>query len=307
MKPRLPQALKTLFRLNEGPDAADARIQNALSETASRLRTVDPQTQQQWLRVQSATRQINAEAVPPRPRLVPRLAFGAAALTILAAVIYLYPSSPLSPPQTFTTRMGEQKEVILGDGSQITLSYASELVASAQRPNEARRVSLTGEAFFRVRHTGSPFILTSQSANIEVVGTEFNVRERDGSVEVGVVSGAVKVRVVKDGKDSTLMLTQNQMALCAQNAFPHRIAGISSAEYPGWMHGKLLLDRTQFITACRELEMRFGVTIDVRDTTLRERVITGILDAGTAASGLTALCELTGKEFTHAGKKYTIH
>ena len=34
--------------------------------------------------------------------------------------------------------------------------------------------------------------------------------------------------------------------------------------------------RTQFITACRELEMRFGVTIDVRDTALREKMITGI-------------------------------
>jgi hypothetical protein len=112
---------------------------------------------------------------------------------------------------------------------------------------------------------------------------------------------------MKDGRDSTLLLTQNQMALCPHDAFPHRIAGISSPEYPGWMHGKLLLDRTQFITACRELEMRFGVTIDVRDTALRERMITGILDARTAASGLSALCELTGKEFTHAGKTYIIH
>jgi ferric-dicitrate binding protein FerR (iron transport regulator) len=307
MKPRLPQALKTLFRLNGNTDDADAKIQEILRETSSRLRTADPQTQQQWLRVQGATRQINAEAVPSRPRLVPRLAFGTAALAILAAAIYFYASSPQSSPEAFTTRMGEQKEVVLGDSSQITLNYASELVASAQRLNEPRRVSLTGEAYFRVRHTGSPFILTTQSTSVEVVGTEFNVRERDGSVEVGVVSGAVKVRVVKDGKDSTLLLTQNQMALCPRDAFPHRLSSISSPEYPGWMHGKLLLERTQFIAACRELEMRFGVTIDVRDPALRERMITGILDVRTAASGLSALCELTGKEFTYAGKTYVIH
>ncbi|MGA3245738.1 MAG: FecR family protein [Bacteroidota bacterium] len=307
MKSRLPQALNTLFRIHESPDAAEAKIQDALSESASRLRTIDPQTQQQWLRLERATRRSDTEAVPYRPRLVPRLAFGAAAVAIVAAAIYFSTSSPQSSPGTFATRMGEQKEVVLGDGSQITLNYASELVAPAQRPNEPRRVSLTGEAYFRIRHTGSPFILTTQSANIEVVGTEFNVWERDGSVEVGVVSGAVKVRVVKDGKDSTLLLTQNQMALCPRDAFPHRLASISSPEYPGWMHGKLLLDRTQFITACRELEMRFGVTIDVRDTALREKMITGILDARTAASGLSALCQLTGKEFTHAGKTYIIH
>jgi ferric-dicitrate binding protein FerR (iron transport regulator) len=306
MKSRLPQALKTLFPIHASPDAMEARIEDTLRKSASRFRTIDPQTQQQWLRLLSATKQIDTEAVPSRPRLMPRFAFGATAVAIVAAAVYFYTSSSQSSPETFATRMGEQKEIVLGDGSQITLNYASELVASAERPDKPRRVTLTGEAYFRVRNTGSPFIVTTQYADVEVVGTEFNVRGRDGAVEIGVISGAVKVRVVKDGKDSTLLLTQHQMALCQQDAFPGRIGGISSSEYPGWIHGKLLLDRMSFLAACRELEMRFGVTIVVRDGIIREKVITGILDARTAASGLAALCELTGKKFTNAGKAYVI-
>jgi len=52
--------------------------------------------------------------------------------------------------------------------------------------------------------------------------------------------------------------------------------------------------------------MRFDITIAIHDQLLRERAITGILDAKSAESGLAALCELTGKKFTHAGKTYII-
>lgn len=306
MKSRLLQTLKTLFRLPASPEAGEARIQEALHESASRLRTVDPQTQRRWLQLQSAMKSVDTAAVLPRSRIMPRLAFGAAALAVLATAVYLYTSSPQSPPETFTTRMGEQKEVVLGDGSQVTLSYASELVASAQRPDKPRRLSLTGEAYFRVRHTGTPFIVSTQYADVEVVGTEFDVRERDGGVEIGVVTGTVRVRSIKDGKDSTLLLAQHQVAVCPLNGFPRRVEDISSPDYPGWLHSKLLLYGTSFQAACRELEMRFDVTVAIHDPTVREKVITGILDARTAESGLNALCVLTGKKLTHAGKTYII-
>jgi transmembrane sensor len=305
MKTRLSEILKTLFRFSGNPEAEDAKIEEALGKSARRLRSIDPQPQRQWLRLQSAIERTDTEALPTKPRLMPRFALGAA-IVALAAAVYIYISSTQSSPETFATRMGEQKEIVLGDGSQVTLSYASEITAFSRRSDGPRRLSLTGEAYFRVRRTGSPFIVSTQYADIEVVGTEFNVRGRDGGVEIGVINGAVKVRVTKDGKDSTLLLTDHQMGICPQDGFPSRIGDISSPEYPGWMHGKLLLDRTSFQAACRELEMRFDITIAIHDQLLREKVITGILEARSAESGLAALCELTGKKFTHAGKTYIV-
>lgn len=306
MKTKLTEALNTLFQRTGTHDAGDAKIGETLRESARKLRAMDPQTRLQWSRLQSTIARANTEAVSSQPRMMPRLAFAAVALVIILAAVFLFTSTPLLAPETFTTRMGERKEIVLGDGSQVTLNHTSELVASAQRPDKTRRLSLTGEAYFRVRHTGSPFVVSTPYADIEVVGTEFNVRERDGGVEIGVIDGAVKVRIAREGKDSTLLLTKHQMAVCLRNGFPSRTGDISSPEYPGWMHGKLLLDRTTFLAACRELEMRFDVTIAIHDKMLREKVITGILDARSPESGLAALCELTGKNFTHTGRTYDV-
>lgn len=314
MKNKLIQVLNALGRRSNAPDAGDEKIQDALQKSARRLRVIDTQTQQQWSRLQSTLQntpqntieRANTEVVPFKPRLMPRLAFGAVALAIILAAVFLFTSGPQLAPDTFATQMGEQKEIVLGDGSQVTLSYASELVASQQRADNPRRFSLTGEAYFRVRHTGTPFIVSTQYADVEVVGTEFNVRERNGEFEIGVIDGAVKMRVVKEGKDSTLMLTRHQMGACLENGFPGRLANISSTEYPGWMHGKLLLDKTSFSAACRELEMRFGIIISIHDRLIQDKIITGILDARNAELGLAALCELTGKKFTHSGRTYDV-
>ncbi len=306
MKSRLHKVLRTLFRSPEVAETEETRIKEVLGKSARRLRTNDPQTQLQWSRLQRTMEGIDAKAIPSKPRLAPRLAFGTVVAAIIVAAVFLFTSTPQVAPETFSTRMGEQKEIVLGDGSQVTLNHTSELVASAQQPDKTRRFSLRGEAYFRVRHTGSPFIVSTRYADIEVVGTEFNVRERDGGVEIGIINGAVKVRVTRSGKDSTILLTQHQMAVCPQDGFPSRTADISSPEYPGWMRGKLLLDRTTFLAACRELEMRFNVTITIHDQILREKIITGILDARSPESGLAALCELTGKKFTHAGRTYDV-
>jgi transmembrane sensor len=241
-----------------------------------------------------------------RGRLLPRLAAGAVAVALLVVTAWFYSSSPEAAPDVFATQVGEQKEITLRDGSQVTLNYASQLTGSAEKQDRARHFSLKGEAYFRVEHTGSPFIVSTMNADVEVVGTEFDVRERDGELEIGVVRGAVKVRVMKGGKDSTLMLTKNQVGFCPRDGFPQRLSDIASVEYPGWLHGKLLLDHTAFPAACRELEMRFGITITVHDQTMKSKVITGILDARTAERGLAALCELTGKHYTHAGTTFTV-
>jgi ferric-dicitrate binding protein FerR (iron transport regulator) len=306
MDSRLRQLRTTLFRSPEITETEEARMQEALRKSTQRFRAVDPKTQQQWSRLRRAIEQVDAKPVSPRSRLIPRLAFGGAVVAVVAAAVYLLTTSQQTLLETFTTRMGEQKEIVLGDGSQITLSYASEIVASEQRPDKPRRLSLTGDAYFKVRHTGTPFIVSTRSADVEVVGTEFNVRQRDGGVEIGVIDGAVKFRIVRDGKDSTLLLMHHQMAVCPRDGFPRRIGDISSPAYPGWMHGKLLLDKTSFLAACRELEMRFGVTITVHDLALREKVMTGILEARNPESGLAALCELTGKKFTITGRSYDV-
>lgn len=88
---------------------------------------------------------------------------------------------------TIETPKGGQYEVILPDGTSVLLNSASQLIfPTSFKDAGERRVRLKGEAFFKVakmasknggkRGAGSiPFIVETERAEIEVLGTHFNI------------------------------------------------------------------------------------------------------------------------------------
>jgi ferric-dicitrate binding protein FerR (iron transport regulator) len=93
-------------------------------------------------------------------------------------------------------RGGQQQEFALADGSKIWLNAASTLKYPASFNGSERTVELTGEAYFEV--TGSaarPFHVKIKGAEIEVLGTHFNVKayDEESSSKATLVDGAVKV------------------------------------------------------------------------------------------------------------------
>ncbi|MBL1407245.1 FecR family protein [Sphingobacterium faecale] len=78
---------------------------------------------------------------------------------------------------TITTPRGGQYEIILPDGSQVTLNAESSLrFAVAMNQQHQRIVELDGEGYFTVaKDTERPFIVKSKEQEIQVLGTVFNV------------------------------------------------------------------------------------------------------------------------------------
>ena len=88
-----------------------------------------------------------------------------------------------------------QKSIELPDGSHVTLNSNSKLSYAKNFGDIERSVTLKGEAFFDVsRDESRPFVISTESAKIQVLGTSFNVFSRiDKSTEVVVTTGTVKV------------------------------------------------------------------------------------------------------------------
>ncbi len=291
--------------LSRRSDQASHNLDEAVQLSFQRTKNIDPETHAQWLQLQRRIAQIENVTARRRPRLIPRLVFALSVMALAAVgVYYLTRDSPI----VFSTQRGEQRVLTLDDGSEVTLSYSTELIVpSSLRSATSRRVSLKGEAFFRVQRNEVPFIVSTSGVEIEVVGTAFNIRARESIVEVGVIEGSVNVRGLGSGRESSVFLMQRQMVVVRQDGFTGHVEEIGSPHYPGWMHGKLLLNKTSFLDAIREIEMRFGISIAIDERQLRQEIITGILDARTAQSALTALCELTGRRFTHDGEKFHVY
>lgn len=295
--------LRQSFASHSRPDEDTELLNRAIARDADRLRSVDPETHHQWLRLQHSIAEHRSVRLSAWQQHVPRLAFGVgliAAAIVGVYVIFMPNGHPKS--ETFITERGQQARVALPDDSEALLNAATKLEVVSLQPGTPRRVSLEGEAFFRVRASGTPFVVSTRWADVEVVGTEFNVRARGDALEVAVIHGVVNV----SARESTLTLTQHQMALCSEGGVPQLAGTVPSTEYPGWMNGKLFLQQTPLEAACRELELRFDISIRVDDPAVRSTMINGVLDARTPQVALASLGGLIQKHFRFDGKTYVI-
>lgn len=91
------------------------------------------------------------------------------------------------------TDKGEQRKIILADGSQLTLNSGSAI--DLHFDGTVRRVELLqGEAFFEVaKDANRPFIVSTDDREIRAVGTAFDVLRLAGRTDVELVEGIVEL------------------------------------------------------------------------------------------------------------------
>lgn len=109
--------------------------------------------------------------------------FRAAAMIVLLVGLYSLYWQFLRPvDQVVLTSNGAVLSDTLPDGTEITLNRDSKLVYPEKFDRKKRTVTLTGEAFFKVKHNAAqPFIVDAGPAGIRVLGTSFRVKTRSSS------------------------------------------------------------------------------------------------------------------------------
>jgi transmembrane sensor len=132
----------------------------------------------------------------PSPRPVRRAALlrravvaGTLAVACAALMVWAWPSSA----QEWSTGAGEQRTLLLADGSRLTLNTRTQVAVQLGR--HERRVWLeAGEAYFEVaRDAARPFIVRTAFGSARAVGTRFNVYFDRARLSVTTVEGRVLV------------------------------------------------------------------------------------------------------------------
>ncbi len=145
----------------------------------------------------------------------PKYAYGALASTciVFIGLILLFSTSPSHEFSSYVTAKGEISDVILEDGSKVSLSANTQIDVSIER--DQRNIKLVkGQAYFDVapiiNDTGEriPFEISSGKMKIEVIGTEFEVHLRNKKAQVTVAEGIVDVGTSKSKK--RIRLTEGQ-------------------------------------------------------------------------------------------------
>ncbi|MDE2051073.1 MAG: FecR domain-containing protein [Gammaproteobacteria bacterium] len=106
--------------------------------------------------------------------------------------------------QTYQTATGQERDVVLPDGSIVGLNTQTELEWVGS-PHDRRVRLIRGEAYFQVVHDPSrPFRILLAHSEVQVLGTRFDVYQMaNGDVRVSVVSGTVAVEGLDNGVGAT--------------------------------------------------------------------------------------------------------
>jgi transmembrane sensor len=118
----------------------------------------------------------------------------AAAIFLVAGCAWIWFGKFANPVVQFESQAGVKTDT-LSDGSIVTLNKFARLDYPQKFSGNQRLVALVkGEAFFNIAHNKArPFIITAGAATIKVVGTSFNVKNKNGMVEIIVETGLVQV------------------------------------------------------------------------------------------------------------------
>ncbi|MFX0555276.1 FecR family protein [Maribacter sp. CXY002] len=113
----------------------------------------------------------------------------AAVVAVLLTGAYFYLNTL---DEQVTTLYAENKEVILPDNSEVILNAESFLTFNKKNWEKERHLTLSGEAYFKVAK-GEKFTVETNLGNVTVLGTQFNVENRNGFFEVTCYEGLVSV------------------------------------------------------------------------------------------------------------------
>lgn len=205
----------------------------------------------------TAWRARNSAAGVPRGRRstrYPASVLVAAGLSVLAVLYWPALSVLLQGGARITvhTQVGETRSITLPDGSVLSASGDTSLVATLLK--HSRTVTLErGETFFHVaKDRTRPFIVRAGRMTVTAVGTAFDVRRTRGAVVVAVAEGVVRVAThpLPDRSGSThpsptpsepltSQLRAGQLLSVEPSGAPAEITAVDPTSVAGWREGRL--------------------------------------------------------------------
>ncbi|MBI3138401.1 MAG: FecR family protein [Sphingobacteriales bacterium] len=240
-----------------------------------------------------------------------------------------------------STRPGSKSKVQLPDGSVVWLNAGSKLVYNKNFGIETREVTLTGEGFFDVtKNKEKPFIISTSSIKIKVLGTAFNVKAypEDKQTETSLIRGSIEVTIRNRPNDKIILspseklVVENDMArvesgsvekikktgniertslpgistLMSVNKLKYNPADSTVAEIQ-WVNNKLVFRDESFSELAVRMERWYDVQIDITDPLIAEERLNGIFDSETISQALDALKEFIPFKYEKDGNKIIIH
>lgn len=179
------------------------------------------------------------------------------------------------------TDYGEIREVCLPDSSRVTLNGNSRLrFASDWSERENREVWLEGEAYFEVRREKvaqhpAKFTVHTHQLNVEVLGTAFDVSDREERAYVVLTEGSVALNI---GNEAAVLQMKPGERFAIQGDFRiHETSPDNVSQWSSWKEKELIFHHQSLREIAIRLNNAYGYRLEFpSETVAAEKFTTSI-------------------------------
>lgn len=154
---------------------------------------------------------------------------------------------------------GKRSNLVLADGTKVFINSGTQVDFPTKFTGNTREITVNGEVFIEVKKdTSKPFIVHTNSMNIEVFGTSFNVTDYDDDFSKTVVLVEGSVAIKADGRET--MLKPNRKLEIRDGEFTEETVDVS--EYISWTKGVLECNEMPFSEILKRVGRYYNVDFE---------------------------------------------
>lgn len=230
----------------------------------------------------------------------------AAAIALILAVTFTIPYFLRDTTVEYQTAFGEFKEIQLSDGSKVALNANSYLKYEKINP---RKIWLKGEAFFEVAkkvETGENFQVLTEDLTVEVLGTMFNVKNRNEQTKVFLEEGKVRL-AIEEQKNRIIEMQPGELVSYAKNQQEEIEKNQAKAiNNTSWKNGVIRFEDAPLAEILSEISAIYGLKFELKDVQTNEKLFSGGVPLQNQAIMLKSLKEVYEIEIEQEGKVFMI-
>lgn len=186
---------------------------------------------------------------------------------------------------------GAEYKLVLADGSQVWLNAESTITYPVAFQGETREVRLQGEAYFEIaKNKNQPFIVHTTQFDVQVTGTQFNVRAYPGEMESATLAEG-GIQLEKGGK--TYSLKPGQQAYLEEEEVQVRKVNLESAI--AWRYNAFSFEETPLEEIMNELARWYNIHVFYLNPKVKELHFTAWFRRNCTLQEVIDILEKTGR------------
>jgi len=179
--------------------------------------------------------------------------------------------------QEIVTQPGTKTHIFLPDSTEVWLNASTTLRFPSAFTGAERRISLDGEAYFKVfRNKKKPFVVNTSYFEVEALGTAFNLSAYSGDLKISTTLEEGKVKIADQTvADKIIYLAPGSQLNYYPEDQTYKAQDVRVQDVIAWKDGILIFNETPFYEVVAKLGRWFNADIKITDQSIANYRFTG--------------------------------